>query len=49
MLRKKIDWESLEIFQKNFYNEVSFSKVTNLYFSDCNFTIKRTHHRFFLE
>ena len=49
MLRKTIDWESLKIFQKNFYNGVSFSKVTSLQLSGCNFTIKRTHHRFFLE
>ena len=49
MLRKTIDWESLKIFHKNFYNGVSFSKVTSLQLSGCNFTIKRTHHRFFLE
>ena len=49
MLRKTIDWESLTIFQKNFYSGVSFSKVTSLQLSGCNFTIKRTHHRFFLE
>ena len=49
MLRKIIDWESLKIFQKIFYNGVSFSKVTSLQFSDCNFTIKRTPQRFFLE
>ena len=49
MLQKMIDCESSKIFQKNFYNRVSFSKVTSLQFSDCSFTIKRTHHRFFLE
>ena len=49
MLQKTIDWESLKIFQKNFYDGVSFSKVTSLQFSDCNFTIKKTHHRLFLE
>ena len=49
MLQKIIDWESLKVFQRNFYNGVSFSKVTSLQFSDCNFTIKRTHHRFLLE
>ena len=49
MLRKTTDWESLKIFQKKFYNVVSFSKATSLQFSDCNFTIKRTHYRFFLE
>ena len=48
ILRKIIDWESLKIFQKNFYNGVSFIKVTSLLFSDCNFTVKRTHNRFFL-
>ena len=49
MLRKITDWESLGISQKNFYNEVSFSKVTSLQFSECNFTIKRFHYRLFLE
>ena len=49
MFRKIIDGESLKIFQKNFYNGVSFIKVTSLQLSDCNFTIKRPHHRFFLE
>ena len=49
MLQKIIYWESLKIFQKNFYDGVSFSKVTSLQFSVCNFTIKRTHHRFFLK
>ena len=49
MLRKIIDWESLKIFQKNFYNGVSFSKVTSLQFSGCNFNIKKTHHKFLLE
>ena len=46
MVRKIIDWEK---FQKNFYHGVSFSKVTSLMLSGCNFTMKRTHHRFFLE
>ena len=49
ILRKIINCESLEISQENFYDEVSFSKFTSLHCSDCNFTIKRTHHRFFLE
>ena len=49
MLRKITDWKSLKIFQKNFYTGASFNKVRSLQFSDCNFTIKRTHHRFFLE
>ena len=49
MLRKKFDCGSLKIFQKNFYNRVSFSRVTSLQFSDCSFNIQRTHRRFFLE
>ena len=49
ILRKMINWERLEISQENLYDGVSFSKVTNLHCSDWNFTIKRTHHRFFLE
>ena len=48
MLGKIIDCESLEISQEHFYDVVSFSKVTILQRSDCNFAIKRTHHRFFL-
>ena len=48
MLRKKTDWKKLIIFW-NFYNRVSFRRVTSLQFSGCNFTIKRTHHKFFLE
>ena len=48
MLRKKTDWESLIIFQ-NVCNRVSFSRVTSLQFSGCNFTIKRNHHKFFLQ
>ena len=31
------------ISEKNFI--IEYSKVTSLQFSDCNFTIKRTHHR----
>ena len=49
MLGKITDWKSLEIPQENFYDGVSSSKVTNLQCSVCNFAIKRTHHRFFLE
>ena len=49
ILRKLTDCETLEISQENFYDEVSFSKVINLQCSGCNFAIKRTHHRFFLE
>ena len=49
MLRKIIDCESWETSQENFYDEVSFSKVTNIQCSERNFTIKTTHHRFSLE
>ena len=49
ILGKITDCKNLEISQENFYDEVSFSKVTNLQCSDCNFAIKRTLHRFFLE
>ena len=49
MIQKIIHWESLRIFQKNFYDGVSFSKVTHLQFSGCNFNMKRFHHRFFSE
>ena len=48
ILRKIIDCKSLENYQGNFYGGVSFSKVISLQFSDCNFAIKRIHHRFFL-
>ena len=41
--------ESLTISQKNFYHGVCFSKLTNLQCSECNFTIKRAHRRYFLE
>ena len=49
MLEKITDCESLEIYQENFYDTVSFYKVTKLQSSDCNFAIERTHHRFYLE
>ena len=49
MLRKIIDGKSLEISQKNVYEGVSFSKVTNLQYSDRNFTFKVPHHRYVLE
>ena len=49
LLQKIIDCESLEIFQENVCDGVTFSKVTSLQCSDCNFTIKRTRNRFFLE
>ena len=48
-IRKITDRKSLENSQGNFYGGVSFSKVISLQFSDCNFAIKRIHHRFFLE
>ena len=48
MLRKIIDGEKLKTSQKNVYDRV-FSKVTNLQCSGCNFVIKKTHHRYFLE
>ena len=38
-----IDCKSLEISQENFYDGVSFSKVTGLHCSDGNFAIKRIH------
>ena len=49
MLRKITECESLGILQEKFYDGGSFSKVRSLHFSDYNFTIKRTHHKFFLE
>ena len=49
MLRKIIDCKSLETSQKKVYEGVSFSKVTNLQCSDCNFAIKIAHHRYVLE
>ena len=47
--RKIIDGKSLEISQENVYDGVSFSNVTNLKCSDCNFAIKITHYRYFFE
>ena len=47
ILRKIIDCKSLKNSQGNFYGGVSFSKVISLQFSDCNFAIKKIHHRFF--
>ena len=47
--QKIIDCKSLEISQEKFYDRVSFSKVARLQCSNCNFAIKRTHRRFFLE
>ena len=50
MLRKITECESLGILQEKFYDGVSFSKVRSLSCTtDYNFTIKRTHHKFFLE
>ena len=49
MLQKIVDGKSLEISRENVYDGVSFSKVTNLQCSDCNFAIKVTHHRYFFE
>ena len=49
MLRKIIDGKSLEISRENVYEGVSFSNVTNLQCSDCNFAIKIAHHGHFLE
>ena len=49
MLRKIIDGKSLEISRENDYEGVSFSKVTNLQCSDCNFAIKIAHGRYFSE
>ena len=46
-IKKKIDCKSLKNSQGNFYGGVSFSKVISLQFSDCNFAIKKIHHRFF--
>ena len=49
MLQKIIDGKSLEISEENVYEGVSFSEVTKLQCSDCNFAIKIGHHRYFLE
>ena len=48
-LRKITDCKSLKNSQRNVYGGASFSKVIGLLFSDCDFAIKRIHHRFFLE
>ena len=45
ILRKIIDSKNS---QGNFYGGVSFSRVTSLQFSGCNFAIKGIHLRFFL-
>ena len=48
ILRKIIDCKSSENSQGNLYGGASFSRVVSLQFSDCNFAVKRIHHRFFL-
>ena len=47
MLRKIIDGKSVKISQENVYEGVSFTKVTSLQCSDCNFAIKIAHHSTF--
>ena len=49
MLQKIIDRESLETSEENSYDGVPSSKAASLQCSDCNFAIKRTPQRFFLE
>ena len=49
MSRKIIDCKSFEIFLENFYDGVSFIKVTSLQCLDCNFALKTTHHKLFLK
>ena len=49
ILRKITDGKSLKISQENVYEEVPSSKVINLQCSNCNFAIKKAHHRYFLE
>lgn len=43
----KNDFESLEISQDNFYDEVYFTKVSNLQCMDYNSTIKKLHLKCF--
>ena len=46
----KNNWlQKFENFSEKILWWSSFSKVTSLQYSDCNFAIKRTHHRLFLE
>ena len=45
ILRKIIDCKNS---QGNFNGKVSFSRVTSLQSSDCNFAIERINHRFFV-
>ena len=49
MSRKIIDCKSFEISLENFYDGVSFIKVTSLQCLDCNFALKTTHHKLFLK
>ena len=49
MLRKTIDDKNFEVSPENVYEAVSFSKVTNLQCSECNFAIKKPDHRYFLK
>ena len=49
MPRKIIAGKSLEISQENVCEGVSFSKVTNLLCSDCNFAINIAHRRYFFK
>ena len=46
----KNNWlQNFENFSEKIIWWNSFSKITSLHCSDCNFAIKRTHHRLFLE
>ena len=49
MLRKIIDYESLENFPKNLYNGVCFNKIASLRCTNCNCIITRIHQKLFLE
>ena len=49
MLGNITDFESLENFPKNVYDEVCFNKIANLWCTICSSTITRVHRRFFLE
>ena len=46
---KIIDCQSLENFPKNVYDGVCFNTIASLCCTNCNSTISRIHHRFFLE
>ena len=49
MLQKIINCESLENSQENIYDGSYSGKVASLQRTDCNSTISRLQHRFFLE